>query len=133
MRLTLTTVFLTIIPALSFAEDSPCLRKYKIISEQFYQYNEVSAASNAAMDHIADYNTESHGKLKIRPADAERWKESIKNFLTVANPLLQNLMEYKAYGCSPNDQAGLNNMIQKAREDIKYAMNNINYLLNEKK
>ncbi len=39
----------------ALAGDSLCLSKYKLISDQFYIYNEKSAVPNAIMDRIATY------------------------------------------------------------------------------
>jgi hypothetical protein len=114
-------------PHYSLAEDSLCLKKYKAITEQFYTYNEKSAAYNAAMDRIGNY-TSGEDVSKIRPEDADRWNRSIADLIPITQGLLQNMMEYRALGCSPDQQTQMNQMVDKLTEDLKIARANQNSL-----
>ena len=84
----------------AFADESLCASKYKIISDQFYVYNEKSAVSNAVMDRIATYVKETDIST-IHPADAKAWRAAVESFIVAGQPMLQNLMKYSALGCSP--------------------------------
>src|SRR5271166_5339814 len=111
-----------------FAGDSPCLSKYKIISDQFYIYNEKSAVSNAIMDRIGTYANESDIRT-IHPEDAKAWRIAIENFIAVAQPILQNLLEYKAFGCSPDQQTQMDGQINKLTDDLKFSRARLNALI----
>lgn len=113
----------------SFADESLCASKYKIISNQFYVYNEKSAVSNAVMDRIATYVKETDIST-IHPADAKAWRAAIESFIAAGQPMLQNIMEYRALGCSPAQQAQMNAQIDKITEDLKYSRSRLNALIN---
>ena len=113
----------------SFAADSACVSKYKIISDQFYIYNEKSAVSNAVMDRVATYVNEKDFST-IHPSDAKAWREAIEDFVGVGQPMLQNFLEYKAFGCSPTQQTQLNEQINKITEDLKFSRGRLNALVN---
>ncbi|RWP12304.1 MAG: hypothetical protein EOR00_27155 [Mesorhizobium sp.] len=112
----------------AFAEESLCLSKYKILSNQFYVYNEKSAVSNAIMDRIAAY-TDGVDVHKIHPVEAKAWRVAIEEFVVIGQPMLQNLLEYKAIGCSPDQQIQINNQISKITEDLKIARARLNALI----
>jgi hypothetical protein len=114
-------------PAL--AADSPCLSKYKTITNQFYVYNTKSAVSNAVMDRIATYYVEGSDVSKIRPSDAKAWRAAIEDFIAAGQPMLQNFLEYKALGCSPDQQLQLNEQIDKITDDLKQSRARLNSLI----
>jgi hypothetical protein len=115
-------------PAL--AGESLCLPKYKTITNQFYIYNEKSAVSNAVMDRIATYYIEGSDISKIRQSDAKAWRSAIEDFISVGQPMLQNFLEYKALGCSPDQQIQLNDQISKVTDDLKQSRARLNALVN---
>src|SRR5271166_6108810 len=112
----------------AFAADSLCLSKYKLITNQFYIYNEKSAVSNAVMDRIAIY-TDGADVSKIHPSDAEAYRSAIEDFIAAGQPMLQSLLEYKALGCSPDQQTELNEQISKITDDLKESRARLNALL----
>lgn len=114
----------------ALAGDSQCLSKYKIITDQFYIYNEKSAASNALMDRIATYYIEGSGVSKIHPSDAKAWRIAIETFIAAGQSMLQSLLEYKAFGCSPDQQIQLNEQINKITDDLKQSRARLNALVN---
>ncbi|MER9456579.1 hypothetical protein [Mesorhizobium sp. M0478] len=113
----------------AFAEDSLCLSKYKVLSDQFYAYNEKSAVSNAIMDRIAAY-TDGVDLEGIHPSDAKAWRAAIEEFVAIGQPMLQNLLEYRAMGCSPDQLMQMNHQISKNTEDLKLARARLNALIN---
>ncbi|MGA8690677.1 MAG: hypothetical protein WB662_12425 [Methyloceanibacter sp.] len=108
-----------------------CLSKYKIITDQFYAYNEKSAISNAVMDRIATSTetTELTDVSKIPAPDAKAWRAAIEAFIAVGQPMLQNLLEYKALGCSPDQQVQMTDQINKITEDLEQSRARLNALV----
>jgi hypothetical protein len=111
------------------AADSLCLSKYKAISEQFYVYNEKSATSNAVMDKIASSGESNIDVSQISPPDARAWRGAIESFLAVGQPMLQKFLEYKALGCSPDQQNQLTEQIDKITDDLKQSRARLNALV----
>jgi TPR repeat protein len=108
-----------------------CLAKYKIISDQFYVYNEKSAVSNAIMDRINTYYVEGSDFSNIKPPDAEAWRAATQDAIAVGQPMLQNLLEYRAYGCiaGPDQRAQVDKLINKETEDLKIGRARLNALV----
>jgi hypothetical protein len=108
-----------------------CLSKYKIITDQFYAYNEKSAISNAVMDRIATSTetTELTDVSKIPAPDAKAWRAAIEAFIAVGQPMLQNLLEYKALGYSPDQQVQMTDQINKITEDLEQSRARLNALV----
>ena len=130
MRQQLIAIFLLLSAESAFAaDDALCLAKYKILSDQFYLYNEKSAAANAVMDRIATYYSETQPVQNIHKADARAWRAAIEAFIDVGQPFLQNLLEYKALGCSPDQQSQQSEQIKKVTDDLKYSRARLNSLI----
>jgi hypothetical protein len=110
--------------------DSLCHSKYKTISDEFYTYNEKSAASNAAMDRITTYYIEGSDVRNIHKDDARAWKAAIEAFVSVGQPILQNLLEFKELGCQYKPEGSLTEMITKVTEDLKYSRARLTALIN---
>jgi hypothetical protein len=114
----------------SACADELCLPKYKVITQQFEEYNQNAAMSNAVMDQIASYATKLNmnevDPKSIHPDDAKRWRVAIEQFVIIGQHILQNMMEYKALGCSPDQQQQMQQMITKVTDDLRVSHARIN-------
>jgi len=79
------------------------------------------------MNSIAVYADISTVKT-IQTNDAEAWRKAIKAFIHTAQSMVQNLIEYKAYGCSANDLHISNKMIEKITDDLNTSRARLNAL-----
>jgi hypothetical protein len=147
MRQQLVTIFVLLSAGGAFADDVPCLSKYEVIRSQFFfsacfskykvirdqfdLYKEKSTALNAVKDRIAAYYTEGTPVQNVHPADAREWRAALEAFIEVVQPFLQNLMEFEARGCSPDQLSQQNALIEKAARDLKTARARLNALVSD--
>jgi hypothetical protein len=131
-------IFVSFIPAAAFAQLLDCEDRYAKIADYFYTYNEYSAKVNAEMDRIA-LRLQQDGVLEdinhvapdlIKPSEAELWANAIKDFISLAQPMLQELLEFREFGCATDENSDqLEKMINTATDQLKLSRTRLNGLL----
>lgn len=79
------------------------------------------------MDRIAEY-ADSRNITTIKLEDLIKWRKELERVIKIGQPMLQTLLEYRAYGCNKGDPV-LDQMIEELESDLKLSRSRVTVIM----